>query len=184
MLLAWAFLFFLVVKKAIFIIKGLIRPVKFGVRHLILQIALTVLLLSILTILILTIPRKEVSFTKGFLERMKNEADIPTIQAWVDNLDLKTVNCKVDEYGWWIDESEWPEAINKINTSNLNEAVLVKKTANNKTYVRVLFGTALLGRWALVVGVDDDEIPLNDFYESEYRLELSPKAFVGYRIRD
>ena len=110
---------------------------------------------------------------------MKKEADVPTIQAWVDNLDLDNLkDCKVDEDGWRINEADWPDAIKKFSSENVN--VLCMKSKNDKTYVRVLFGTALLGYWSLVVGVGSDEIPLNDYYESEYRLELAPNAFVGY----
>ena len=181
--LAWILLFFLFVKRVVLFIKGLIMIVRLGIPYLILQLALTVLLFSILSILILTIPSKRVSLTRGFLERMKKEADVPAIQTWINTLDSDALSeFKKDEYGWWVDEAKWPDAIKRFSADEV--AVLVLKSKNDKTYVRVLFGTALLGRWSLVVGVDSEEIQLNDYYESEHRLELALNAFVGYRIRD
>lgn len=167
----------------VLIVRGFILNVRFGIKRLLLQIFLITISITLFTIVPKSVGKfGHAAFTEGFLERMKKEADVPTIQAWVDNLDLDNLkDCKVDEYGWWINEADWPDAIKKFSSENVN--VLGMKSKNDKTYVRVLFGTALLGYWSLVVGVGSDEIPSNDYYESEYRLELAPNAFVGYCLK-
>jgi hypothetical protein len=164
----------------VLIIRGFILNVRFGIKRLLLQIFLITISIALFAIVPKCVGKfGGAAFTEGFLERMKKEADVPTIQAWVDNLDLDNLkDCKVDEDGWRINEAGWPDAIKKFSSENVN--VLCMKSKNDKTYVRVLFGTALLGYWSLVVGVGSDEIPLNDYYESEYRLELASNAFVGY----
>jgi len=167
----------------VLVVRVAILNIRFGIKRLFLQLLLVALPIVLSIILPKSVGKLgRAAFTEGFLERMKKEVDVTAIQAWVDNLDLETINCKKDEYGWWIDESEWPDAIKEFSAEGVN--VLGLRSKNGKTYIRVLFGTALLGRWSLVVGVNDDEIPLNDYYESEYRLELAPNAFVGRRIKD
>ena len=166
----------------VLIVRGIILNIRFGIKRLFIQILFTVVSISLVLTLPVFFKGGYTAFTKGFLERMKKEADIPAIQAWVDNIDLETLlNYKVDEYGWWVDESEWPEAVKEFSPDV--DALVIKKTKNNKTYVRVLFGDIFVGRYSLTVGVSANEIPLDDYYDSEYRLSLAPIAFVGHRIR-
>lgn len=171
------------IQVVILVVRGAIVNVRFGIKRLFIQILLIVITITLSTIVPKSIGKLgSAAFTEGFLERMKKEADVPAIQAWINTLDSDTLSeFEEDEYGWWIDEDKWPDAIKMFSSENVD--VLGLKSKNDKTYVRVLFGTALLGRWSLVVGVGAEEIPLNDHYESEYRLELAPNAFVGRRLK-
>ena len=114
--------------------------------------------------------------TEGCLERMKKDADIPAIQTWLETAGMEIINeHKSNERSSLIDESKWPEVIKKFSP----RGVFVMESKNNrKPYVRIDVGGVLEGSFGLIVGVGAEEIPLNDWHTSEYRLELTPNAFA------
>jgi hypothetical protein len=174
-LLAWVIMFVLIVR-------GVIMNVKFGTKRLLLQILLILVPICLFFIVPNFIKTGQPVFTEGLLEGMKKEADISAIQSWLDTMDLKGPNVReVSESTWSVSESEWPEEIKKFSP----RSVIVKKSKNGvKTYVRIRLGGPFIGDWGLVVGVSAEGIPLNDYFTSEYRLELTQNAFVWARIRD
>ena len=160
--------------------------VKFGVKRLLLQIIFIAIPVSLNSIMPRFVKDGDYFFTQGLLERMEKEADVPKIQSWVDTLDLVTLGqFEKDERGWWIDKEQWPDVLKKFSRHVEDvDHVLLKKLKNERIYVRIMCGGTWAGFYGLVVGVGEEEIPLNDFNRSEYRLELAPNAFVWRRIRD
>ena len=158
---------------------------KFGVKRLLLQIFFIVIPISLNSIMPRFVEDADHIFTEGFLERMKKEAEVPKIQAWLDTLDLVTLKeFEKDESGWWIDNAKWPDVLKKFSHHIEDiDYVLLKKSKNDRIYVRIMCGGTWAGFYGLVVGVCAEEIPLNDFNESEYRLELAPNAFVWRRLK-
>ena len=129
---------------------------------------------------------RAIMFYKYGLTLSEPWGDITGIQAWLDTLDVDNLTVsRVSEYGTWIYSDNWPNPIKKLLFDNGNpkdyppKRVLIMKSKNGKTYVRVPYVRGA----ALVVGVGAEEIPLNDCHVSEYRLEIAPNAFVGYRLK-
>jgi len=167
----------------VLIIRGFILNVRLGINRLLLQIFFIVIPISVLAIVPGLIKGGYIALTEGLFETMKKEADISAIQDWIDNVDLDGITCdRIDEYGWWVSESDWADAIKKFSPYDI-DYVILRKTNNNTIYVRVIFGAALVGRFGLVVGVNSEEIPLNIHYVSEHRLELTSNAFVWFGLK-
>ena len=139
----------------VLIVRCIILNVKFGVKRLLLQIILIVIPVSLNSIMPRFVKDGEVVFTEGLLERMMKEADVPKIQAWMDTLDSDTLSkFKEDKYGWWIDEAKWPDVIKKFSHHIENvDYILLKKSKNDRIYVRIMCGGTWAGFYGLVVGV-------------------------------
>jgi len=168
----------------ILVVRLAIINFRFGGKRLLLQV--TFVIVAICGIMIppkfnQIIP----GFREGFYENMKANADIVAIQDWLDSSDLdrhKIDRCLPGDY-IRLPHDSWPDAIKKLPDLP-KQRVRLMKSANNKIYVRVIYGGGIgtVHIWSLVVGVGADEIPLDDYFEvrTEERLELAPNAFVGY----
>ena len=168
----------------VLIVRGFIFNVKFGIKRLLLQIFFVYVLICLFFIVPRFIRRGYTVFTEGYLERIKKDVDIASIQTWTESVDLESLNpSEIYESTLLLDEPEWPEEIKKKFPPDRVDCVYVKKSKNGKVYVRVMFGGVLAGYWGFVVGESAEEIPLNDLFTSEYRRELGPNAFVWYRLR-
>ena len=172
--------------KIFLIIRAVILNIRFGTIRLLIRIILIVASIGYSFLAPRYTKSSVVAYMEGFREQMKQKADITGIQAWLDTLDVDNLTVsRVSQYGTWIYYDNWPNPIKKLLSENRNpkdyppKRVLVMKSKNGKTYVRVPYES----RAALVVGVGAEEIPLNDCHVSEYRLELAPNAFVGYRLK-
>jgi hypothetical protein len=111
--------------------------------------------------------------TNGLVERMTKEADIESIQSWLDGLGTNIIigsNLS--------DKSKWAPAIRRLEPNHVFIGVL----GDQKRYVRLVWGSAMTGRCGLIVGANEKEIPLNDFYASEYRVKLNQNSFVWYGL--
>jgi len=165
----------------ILILRAVLFKIRFGNNRLILHIILVTIPITLGFILPKFVAVGYPVFSEGFLQRMEKEADVSKIQIWLQGLDLKSPNLsEISESTWSLSEAEWPDEIKKFSP----RFVIVKKLKNDvRTYVRIWLGSPLIGDWGIVVGVGPEEIPLNDYFTSEYRLELSRDAFVWYRIK-
>ena len=160
----------------ILIVRLFILNIRFGFKCLLLHIFFIAIPIGLLSIVPQFLSTGHVASAEGCLERMKREeADILAIQAWIKTVDLEYLNPpKEGPYRWLVDEPKWPDAVQKLSPG----FVYIHKLKNGKIFAKLIYGGALTGHWGLAVGVDTKEIPLNDFYESEYRLELAPNAFI------
>ena len=179
----------------ILIIRLAVLNIRFGIKRLLLQIVFIIAAIGLFRmppIFNQIIP----GFKEGFYENMKANADIVTIQDWLNSFDWDSFEKqkkpqprdwdslqKVLDYSLsiYLHHDSWPDAIKELPDFP-KQRVIPMKSANNKIYVRVAYGGgwAFGHVWSLVVGVGADEIPLDEYLETEERLELAPNAFVGY----
>jgi hypothetical protein len=170
---AWGLVFVLIVR-------GFIVNVKFGLKRLFFQILLVACSVYSFWLVPTMIETGYVVFTKGLLEAMKKEADIPAILTWLENLNLEAnTGTNVEKSRWQLKEDEWPDEIRKLSPGY----VIIKISNKGKRYVRVMCGGPLTGRWGLLVGSGVEGVPLNDYFVSEYRRELGPNAFVWFGLK-
>lgn len=175
-LLALGLILFLIIRLAVL-------NVRFGIKRLSLQIIFIIASASCFLMVPKYVKNGTASFMKGFHENMEANADIPAIQGWLDSLDWDNMKGrKYADKGWLI--ISLPDAMKKLPHHHMHRRIVVMKSADNKKYVRVIYGggAVVVPRWSLVVGVGADEIPLDDLYKTEYRLELAPNAFIGWSL--
>lgn len=158
----------------ILFVRLIILNIRFGIKRFLLQMAFIIVAIVCLVRLIDT--ENKPSFLQGFCDNMKANADIDAIQDWLDSLEWDSL-----ERDFYLPPESWPDAINILPHSPSRNVYLLYST-NNKRYVGVRYGggAVTINSWSLVVGVGADEIPLDDYFETEERLELAPNAFVGY----
>lgn len=114
-----------------------------------------------------------VPLTKGLAQKVNNDVDIEAIEKWLDETGY-TLPAKLDNSN----DTRWPDAIRKhepgyINFINRQDGV---------RYVRLTWG-GIAGHYGLIVGADGGDVPLDEYYDSEYRIIISPKAFVWHQIK-
>jgi hypothetical protein len=136
-----------------------------------------------------------ISFSEGFRDRIKREVDVGEIQKWLQTIEIPkgTVNYIIDPYGppdpkildpeaiyiKSLDSLNWPEAIRVLNP----EEVYIRPYGNEGATIRLLWGGPF-GKWGIVVGPTDMEVPKSDMRRrGEYRLKLAPGAYVWHDIR-
>ncbi|MHC4759635.1 MAG: hypothetical protein ACYTE8_13390 [Planctomycetota bacterium] len=111
--------------------------------------------------------------SRGFLERMKKEADIPAIRDW-----LESYTPTKEEENFIIMERNWPDVIKELSPN----FVYIMETSDGIKYTRLDFG-GILASFGLVVGPSTMEIPESDFNQwSEHRTKLTEGAYVWYII--
>lgn len=177
LLFALTFLVLTAVVLLIQFIRVLTQGIKFGIKRALLQISFMVIAVLIFFLspkLVTLVIYPQHTFAKGLLKTMKSRADVSAIHAWLNTVDEEEVGT------FEVDESRWPEAIKELSP----KLVLVNRTANNRVYVRLIWGSKAFGEWGIVIGASATEVPiLTERYKSEYRREWLPDAFVWHDIK-
>ncbi len=97
------------------------------------------------------------TYLRGFRQRMLVQADIPAIQAWLNETSDY-------ENGDTIPPSAWPRAVKKLSPESLS--------LGSYEGICILTWNGQLGnQWGLVVGLSSMEIPESD--DSRYRISMS-----------
>ncbi|TKJ35930.1 MAG: hypothetical protein CEE38_13030 [Planctomycetes bacterium B3_Pla] len=126
-------------------------------------------------------------FTYGFRNRIRSEADIEDIRAWLKTLSKEecTGEYTALSYGSnlyerrWPDSLEWPESLKVFRPGYVN----LDLDENHNPKVRLTWGGPF-GHWGVEIGMEDMKIPPSDFSQwGEYRLPLEPGAYVWYELQ-
>jgi hypothetical protein len=155
-------------------VRVLTQGVKFGIKRACLQISfmvITVLVFFLSPKLVTLVVHPQCTFTKGLLKTMESRADVSAIRAWLDTADVEGAGT------FKVDEGRWPEAIKELSP----KLVFVTRTASDRVYVRLIWGSGVTGEWGVVIGANSTEA--KERYKSEYRREWPPDAFVWHEDR-
>ena len=121
-----------------------------------------------------------VSLTKGMKEATGNQKiQVGIIEEWVNSLDMGE-----DVY---VDMSYYQKngklgLPDEIIVLSPNE-IVIKKTKTGTRYIRLIHGGAVY-KYGIVIGVDSQDIPLEDVYASgELRADFEKNAFVWFKKR-
>lgn len=127
------------------------------------------------------------SFTYGFRERIRIEADIEDIRDWFRTLSIEDCTGKaIDLFsdsdslkGDWPDSIEWPKSLKVFDARYVN----LDLDENGKPKIKLTWGSAF-GHWGFEIGMVDMEIPPSDFRRfGEYRLPLESGAYVWHELQ-
>ena len=116
---------------------------------------------------------RHVYVTNGFLDMVEEKADIKGIRDWLEDF----------QYTEQVQQNmrsvkEWPSVIQELNP----ELVLIEKV-NSKKLVRLVYGGGLLGSFGLAVMEEPVAVPFDEFYVHEYRIHISPNAYVWHQLK-
>jgi hypothetical protein len=123
-------------------------------------------------------------FTYGFRERIRKEADINDIQAWLKTLGKEDCNgTTVDLFSNhnyhksnWPDSINWPKSLKVFNPHYVN----LDLDENGNSKVKLTWGGPF-GHWGFEIGSEDIEMTQSDFNQpKEYRLPLEPGAYIWH----
>ncbi len=126
-------------------------------------------------------------FTYGFRDRMRKDADIKDIRAWLKTLRKEdcngnTINLLSYQNNLknnWPDSINWPKSLKVLNPSYVN----LDLDENENPKVRLTWGGPF-GHWGFEIGNEDMAIPQSDFNRyGEYRLPLDPGAYVWHELQ-
>ena len=174
-LLPFVYLAFIVVLLIRGVFKVIMCGIRCEIRHLCQQMFFVALsILIVISGFIIGEPGSKYT-TKGVFKTMKQRADILSIQKWLGS---EQAMVGVDKDGI-LNESRWPDAINDLSP----RLVVIKRTVSGEKYARLVWGGGMIGFYGLTIGAASDEIPLNDFCMSEYRLGLASNAFVWGELK-
>ena len=107
-------------------------------------------------------PPGDVSFTKGFREKMRSQGDLRAIRAWYAT--VEGVDLVLD------DPEDWPPSIRELSPAR----VFIREDGSNT--VRLDWAGGFLNPNGLVVGPETMPIPKSS--EEQYVLEVAPGAYV------
>lgn len=107
------------------------------------------------------------SFTEGFTDRMKTEADIDGMRRW-----LYTWSGAVGDE---VPRATWPEAVSRLTPKYVD----VIKT-DHRRCLRLGWGSGF-GHWGIVVGSEDMPTPKSS--KREFTMPLEPGAYVWHEIQ-
>ncbi len=102
---------------------------------------------------------------------MKKKADIDSINHWLINNDALLPG------SYELDRNLWSEELEKLAPTHIYATV-----KDNNRYIRLFWGGPF-GHYGMIVGVNIDDILLNDYFSNEYRIPLEKNAFVWHELK-
>ena len=151
--------------------------VKIGIRYIFYSLALWILSFLIYCLIVYSLSFLNFPIAKGYYCYVRNNVDISELQTWLAEYEHTITNQgrhHVDQ----IHEEYWPACIKKLNP---REVRIFGESP--KKYIRIIYGTTVHPSFGLCVMEEPVEIPLDSYYDSEYRIKLSDNAFVWQQIK-
>ncbi len=166
-------LFFLI----LLVIYGVVL-VKIGIRYIFYSLALW-----ILSFLIYCLIGYSLSFflnfpiAKGYYCYVRNNVDISELQTWLAEYE-HTITTQDKYSSDRIFKDNWPACIKKLNPVDVRIS-----GEEPQKYIRIQYGSFVIPSFGLCVMEKPVDIPLDSYYDSEYRIKLSDNAFIWQQIK-
>lgn len=113
-------------------------------------------------------------FMLGLRDRIKSKVDVGGTRHW-----LQSLGAEEYEYGNRIFGAELPKSLGV--RKNARARLWADENGNPK--VRLTWGSAVMGHWGAVIGMEDMATPLSDFsWHGEYRMPVEPGVYVWEAI--
>ena len=113
-------------------------------------------------------PAAAETFLYGFRDRVKSTADIPAIREWLRTPD----ETDTSSYRHHMPDDKYPKALRSLGYFSLSE------DENRKPRIQVTYGGGFF-HWAVVIGMEDMEVPVDDFKKRGiFWLLVEPGVYV------
>jgi hypothetical protein len=107
-------------------------------------------------------------FLHGFGDRVKSRADIPAIRQWLRTLD----ETDIEDYRHHVPDDKYPKAMRSLGYFSLSH------DEEGKPHIQITYGGGFY-HWAVVIGMEDMEVPVDDFKQRRVSwLLLEPGVYV------
>ncbi|MHC4742242.1 MAG: hypothetical protein ACYS8Z_10035 [Planctomycetota bacterium] len=118
---------------------------------------------------------------RGYYCYVRDNVEIDELQKWLTEYEHKIT--RQEEYGEeyrtdLIFEENWPVCIKQLNPK---EVTLYGEKPQK--YIRIIHGLVAGPSFGLCVMEEPLDIPLDVYYDSEYRIKLSDNAFIWHQIK-
>ena len=113
-------------------------------------------------------------FMYGFRDRVKNNADISAIRAWLKTLDKEDLDYnRKQPYYFRYHSDELPESVKAIGG-----IIGLSKDGNGNPVLHCSFGGGF-DHWGVEIGAEDMSIPLSDYVsKAGYRMYVEPGFYI------